>query len=234
MDNFLDIYIYKNHKIKNKKEMFIMNNVITQARDNNGDFRGLIIDPKWFNLFDSKNYSIEPNNEVYRHVGLNTNYDLVLTFIDKQDKRPVSYFEIINNYTLYNNSTFAYDILKNLSLSNFTHPIFNEDGEITNASEILKVDVNDIFSVLNYVISESENSNNINVVVTSWRNENFIKFPIAKNITISFKYDIVTHLLSKISINAGIQHGNFYYNDTETIKKRNLIACKLINKWINS
>ena len=63
--------------------MFIINNVITQARDNNGDFRGLIIDPKWFNLFDSKNYSIEPNNEVYRHVGLNTNYDLVLTFIDK-------------------------------------------------------------------------------------------------------------------------------------------------------
>lgn len=212
-----------------------MNNVITQVRDNNGDFRGLIIDPKRFNLFDSNNYSTEPNNEVYRHVGLNTNYDLVLTFIDKQDKRPVSYFEIINNHTLYNNSTFAYDILKNLSLSDFSHPIFNEDGEIiTNTSEILKVDVDDIFSVLNYVISESENSNNINIVVTSWQDENFIKFPIAENISITFKYDTVTHLLSKISINAGIQHGNFYYNDTETIKKRNLIACKLINKWINS
>ena len=88
--------------------------------------------------------------------------------------------------------------------------------------------------MLNYVISESENSNNINIVVTSWQDENFIKFPIAENITIAFKYDTVTHLLSKISINAGIQHGNFYYNDTETIKKRNLIACKLINKWINS
>ena len=55
-----------------------------------------------------------------------------------------------------------------------------------------------------------------------------------ENITITFKYDTVTHLLSKISINAGIQHGNFYYNDTETIKKRNLISCKLIDKWINS
>lgn len=52
--------------------MFIINNVITQARDNNGDFRGLIIDPKWFNLFDSKNYSIEPNNEVYRQTGQKT------------------------------------------------------------------------------------------------------------------------------------------------------------------
>ena len=119
-----------------------MNNVITQARDNNGDFRGLIIDPKWFNLFDSKNYSIEPNNEVYRHVGLNTNYDLVLTFIDKQDKRPVSYFEIINNHALYNNSTFAYDILKNLSLSDFSHPIFNEDGEIiTNIRHKQQIDM---------------------------------------------------------------------------------------------